>query len=550
MQNMVCILGSIPLISYQVQHRADKHSPFIPIVMKTHLLKKAFFFFLLVCFSQQAMSQSTPLFNPDSYYMISCASTGTQLQAVIGTYPQDLLFGPVLNVAETPAPTPPTSLFWKIKPIATGSQSYKITSQLAQGKSYLSYDGNNAFMGEKSTGWTQSWNIALYGNNNYTLSINWQNYALTSQPDSFGSPVLRTPLPSGTPKQIWTITEAGMSQIDVCSVSDHSAVVSSELIAGYNSQTFVSQGIICVSATNDTIKFSMGTTAASSFNATVYDLEANTTYTVVSYYVWNNTTLWSPAATFTTKPTITYPSWDYTNTNWTCEGYSECGGPIQSPVALSSSSAIKTDLPVFTTQYNTFPASLYDNGHSLYVTNKDTSVSNSIVFNGSTYNFLQMHFHTPSEHSIDGKILPMEIHLVHQEPISGAYLVLGIIFNHDGDTTGKANTLLQNIYNSWPATDGGGHPTEMYTNFSKTQKQFDATAVNMKLNDLLPSDNKYYTYSGSLTTPPCSQGVTFLIYTTTSKVSSTVVKGYSKKFHNNNARPIQPINNRTMIYSK
>lgn len=214
--------------------------------------------------------------------------------------------------------------------------------------------------------------------------------------------------------------------------------------------------------------------------------------------------------------------WDYENTDWTKEGYTECAGTIQSPVDIITANTIKTDLPNLSFSYSSFPMKIVDNGHTLQVLNNGT---NSVSYNGKKYDFKQLHYHYHSEHKLDGVAADMEVHLVHQEATSGALLVVGFFMK-----SGAISPFFDTVLNNWPA---------------EKEKEITTTS-SIDINSILPADKKYYTYIGSLTTPPCSQGVNFFIFKKNIEVSSTQLDKFKAKY-DHNARPTQPLNSR-LVY--
>jgi len=217
--------------------------------------------------------------------------------------------------------------------------------------------------------------------------------------------------------------------------------------------------------------------------------------------------------------------WDYEHaTDWSATGYPECSGVIQSPVDIDPAKTVTAaGLPALIFNYNNFNPKLIDNTHTLQVNNNGT---NTITFQGKTYNFLQFHFHAHSEHTLLGATTPIEIHLVHSDPTSGALLVVGVWIN-----SGTANALLDKVLNGWPAT----------------KENEIASTETINLTDLLPSNKNYYTYTGSLTTPPCTQGVTFVLIKQPMTMSAAQITKFTN-IYDHNWRPVQPLNNR-IVYS-
>ncbi len=213
--------------------------------------------------------------------------------------------------------------------------------------------------------------------------------------------------------------------------------------------------------------------------------------------------------------------WEYegeSNTaNWgTC--YAQCSGQLQSPVDITGV-VVSPGLVALETQYESVPIDLVNNGHTIEF---EYEAGSKLTLNGRDYDLVQFHFHTDSEHTRDGQRYPMETHLVHKDEITGNLVVVGILFKE-----GKENTFLANFIDNLPEDDDAH-----YTSQSK---------VNIK--DLLPQSTAYYTYTGSLTTPPCSEIVTWFVMKSPVETSSDQIS----KFHEiikNNYRPLQPLNDR------
>lgn len=190
------------------------------------------------------------------------------------------------------------------------------------------------------------------------------------------------------------------------------------------------------------------------------------------------------------------------------------------------------------------PFEVENNGHVIevgYGTGSTLRVaapgSNGPVGVADEYKLLQFHFHTPSEHTIDGKHSDMELHLVHVN-VLGDVAVVAIMMNIGSD----GNYLVDRIINLAPNTVG--------------HEKSEGSALNAR--QLLPSNLNYYMYSGSLTTPPCTEGVRWFVLRTPVAVSSAAVQrskdiiralpGY-EGFDNNN-RPIVPINGRAVVTNR
>ena len=221
------------------------------------------------------------------------------------------------------------------------------------------------------------------------------------------------------------------------------------------------------------------------------------------------------------------PEWDYENPNWQNNGYTDCGGRVQTPINILTANTIQSSqLSDVIFNYNPFNMKIVDNGHTVQVIS-DNTITNSISIDGVTYNFLQFHYHTHSEHEINGITDQMEIHLVHQDPITSNLAVIGLMINA---TSATDNTFIQSYLQNFPSEED----VEV------------ATSTSLNLNALLPTNRNYYTYTGSLTTPPCSQGLKWIILKEKIAISLNQLNAFQER-HDINARPIQPLNGRIVL---
>lgn len=203
-----------------------------------------------------------------------------------------------------------------------------------------------------------------------------------------------------------------------------------------------------------------------------------------------------------------------------CIDYTPCGGQVQSPIDIAGASddAALTDIAK---TYDATGTEILNNGHTLVFTQ---DAGSSIVVNGETYNLLQFHFHTVSEHTIDGSHYPMEVHFVHKNEATGKLAVIGVLFEE-----GAENPLLANFIDHLPtATDSTYSSADSYNPA-----------------DLLPSDKSYFTYAGSLTTPPCSEIVTWIVMEHPLTASVEQIHKFEELEHENN-RPVQPLEGRVI----
>lgn len=219
--------------------------------------------------------------------------------------------------------------------------------------------------------------------------------------------------------------------------------------------------------------------------------------------------------------------------HWTYEGetgpqawgglkpeFSLCSsGRRQSPISIEESATLQGPAEPIVFSYNPSNASVINNGHTIQV---DVLGDNSITVRGSNYRLLQFHFHTPSEEQVNFKRFPMVAHLVHKNT-EGQLAVVAVLLD-----TGPANALIDKVWTYMPLDAG-----------DRVRMPADA----LLLEELLPKDQRYYQFMGSLTTPPCSEGVLWMVL----KTPMTISKGQLKLFtqlYPNNARPIQPLNAR------
>ena len=200
--------------------------------------------------------------------------------------------------------------------------------------------------------------------------------------------------------------------------------------------------------------------------------------------------------------------------------FEECTlGQLQSPIDIPDASARKGDLPSLLFDYKAVPLKIIDNGHSIQV---NYSPGSFVSVAGKKYELVQFHFHKPSEEKINGKAHDMVAHLVHQGP-DGKRGVVAILLD-----TGAGNRLVRTLWDNLPKEKG---------------KENTVDAVMINASDMLPKDKGYYTFSGSLTTPPCSENVTWFVLKTPVTIAADEIARFAK-YYPMNARPVQPLNGR------
>ena len=200
-------------------------------------------------------------------------------------------------------------------------------------------------------------------------------------------------------------------------------------------------------------------------------------------------------------------------------------GKNQSPINLKDQAALgTTGLPGLDIYYRDVPLKVINTGHTVQV---NYPLGSYIKLGTARYELLQFHFHTPSEHQKDGFNYPMEVHLVHRDG-EGNYAVLGVIFQ-EGDFNPALNTLLKNL----PKKVG---KQEIHRRASLNPAKF------------LPGNTEFYKYSGSLTTPPCSEGVLWMVFKQPIDASAEQIQTLNEVM-GNNSRPIQPNYARSVLKS-
>ncbi|MEY2688302.1 MAG: hypothetical protein RL375_2500 [Pseudomonadota bacterium] len=186
-------------------------------------------------------------------------------------------------------------------------------------------------------------------------------------------------------------------------------------------------------------------------------------------------------------------------------------GQRQSPIDIRG--GLKVDLEPIKFDYRPLPFGVVDNGHTIQA---NLQPGNAIEVAGRRYDLLQFHFHRPSEERINGRQYDMVIHLVHKDP-EGRLAVVAVLVEQ-----GRNHPVIQAVWNSLPL--------ERHDEL--------ASPVPIDLNQLLPEDRRYYTYMGSLTTPPCSEGVLWMVIKQPATLSPEQI-GLFARLYPMNARPIQ-----------
>ncbi len=202
--------------------------------------------------------------------------------------------------------------------------------------------------------------------------------------------------------------------------------------------------------------------------------------------------------------------------------FTECKlGHAQSPIDIRKA-ARKSDLPDLVFQYNDAPLRVVNNGHTVQV-NEDGG--GTLTIGDHAYKLAQFHFHTPSEERINGKPYDMVAHMVHKDD-AGKLAVVAVLFKR-----GRETAALNAVFDNMPIAAGPEHAV---------------AGMNFNVASLLPVQQGYYHFMGSLTTPPCSEGVSWYVLKTPVEVSAAQLKRLHMLYNHNN-RPVQPLNAREVV---
>jgi carbonic anhydrase len=219
------------------------------------------------------------------------------------------------------------------------------------------------------------------------------------------------------------------------------------------------------------------------------------------------------------------PHWEYEGkygpVNWgkIDPAFRACSeGKEQSPIDIRGAHLNKALQPI-EFHYLTGAVTIENNGHTVQVTPNPGSY---IMAGGVRYDLIQFHFHHPAEESVKGKLDDMDVHLVHKSA-DGKLAVIGIRFHEDASSP---NALLASLWAQMP---------------TKVGQKNNVTMINP--GGLLPADRGYWTYMGSLTTPPCSEGVRWFVLEQTLSISREQLR-YFGQVYKLNSRPIQDTHGR------
>lgn len=193
-------------------------------------------------------------------------------------------------------------------------------------------------------------------------------------------------------------------------------------------------------------------------------------------------------------------------------------GTQQSPIDIRNT--VRAELPALDFQYGSVSPTLVNNGHTVQV---NVAPGQSLTVGDKRYELLQFHFHTPSEESVGGKRAAMVAHFVHRDA-AGHLGVVAVLMQQ-----GATNAAYQPLFKHLP----------------RAGETITVEGLSLDLAQLLPQQRGYYAYEGSLTTPPCTEGVHWHVLKQPVKLGAEQIKAFRRLF-NANARPLQPIHGRAV----
>ncbi len=198
-------------------------------------------------------------------------------------------------------------------------------------------------------------------------------------------------------------------------------------------------------------------------------------------------------------------------------------GHAQSPINIMH--AELKDMPALQFAYLPGALNIIDNGHTVQV---NYAPGSTLKVGGKSYELVQFHFHHLSETAIRGKHSPLEAHLVHKDK-DGNLAVVAVLLGE-----GEANPAVTTAWANIPA-----------------EKEMAVSPANVKVDaaQLLPANRRYYTFTGSLTTPPCSENVTWYVMVDPVTVSKAQIEKFAKLYPSDE-RPVQPLYGRVVLESK
>ena len=206
--------------------------------------------------------------------------------------------------------------------------------------------------------------------------------------------------------------------------------------------------------------------------------------------------------------------------------YAACNGKQQSPIDIRDTQ--KADLPVLRFEHASRPLKyVINNGATIRVNYYAPGSGSFVVVGGERYQLTQFHFHRPSEEQVHGKAYDMVIHLMYQSA-GGKVIGVAVLLK-----AGKANATIQQLWDHMPEREG----------------QQEVNGVEFSPSGLVPRATAYYMYMGSLTAPPCTEGVMWFVLKTPLNISKEEISAFARLFPHD-VRPVQPLNGRIVQESR
>ena len=210
-------------------------------------------------------------------------------------------------------------------------------------------------------------------------------------------------------------------------------------------------------------------------------------------------------------------------------------GKHQSPIDLVNPTPAKLS-PITNAYYSTRDLNIRNTGHTIEVAYPEGS---HIYIDGTAYQLLQFHFHAPSEHTVADQSFDMEMHLVHKSE-EGNLAVVGLLIKR-----GRHNFSYDPVWNHLPTVRGETRRVTVNGNLPVDPRMM--LSPNGQITDeAVQPFPPVYRYEGSLTTPPCSESVQWIVLTTPIEMSETQIAAFKAIIHDNN-RPVQPLNGRKLL---